>query len=143
MAVHLIKLAVGVATPDALAERQAMRSRETGAHDGQPFFRTRSFPRRAEEVLAGGSIYWVTAGMLLCRQAIRDIVQDQRDDGAPCTGVVLDRSIISVVPRTVRAFQGWRYLTEVDAPADLTGNPSSGDELPLKLRRELLALCLL
>lgn len=143
MAVHLIKLAVGVATPDELAGRQAMRSRETGAHDGQPFFRTRNFPRRAEEVLAGGSIYWVTAGMLLCRQSIRDIVQDQRDDGTPCTGVVLDRPIVAVVPRAVRAFQGWRYLTEADAPADLTGNPASGDELPLKLRRELLALCLL
>lgn len=143
MPLNLIKLAVGVATPDALAERQAARSRETGAHGGRPFFRTRSFPRRAEEVLAGGSIYWVTTGMLLCRQVIHDIVQDCRDDGTPCTGVVLDGSVIAVVPRAVRAFQGWRYLPEADAPVDLSGNPASGDELPMKLRRELLALCLL
>jgi len=47
------------------------------------------------------------------------------------------------VPRTVRAFQGWRYLTEPDAPVDLTGNAATGDELPIALRRELLALCLL
>ncbi|NPD69514.1 DUF1489 domain-containing protein [Lichenicola cladoniae] len=143
MALNLIKLAVGVATPEALAERQAMRSHETGAHDGRPFFRTRSFPRRAAEVLDGGSIYWVTAGMLLCRQEIHDIVQDRRDDGTPCTGVVLHASIVPVVPRAVRAFQGWRYLTEPDAPVDLVGNPATGDELPLALRRELLALCLL
>lgn len=143
MALNLIKLAVGVVTPEALAERQSMRSRETGAHGGRPFFRTRSFPRRAAEVMDGGSIYWVTAGMLLCRQEIHDIVQDQRDDGTPCTGVVLHASIVPVVPRTVRAFQGWRYLTEPDAPVDLTGNAATGDELPIALRRELLALCLL
>ncbi len=143
MALNLIKLAVGVATPDALSERQAARARETGVHGGRPFFRTRSFPRQAEAVLDGGSIYWVTAGMLLCRQLIHDIVQDQRDDGTPCTGVVLDGPVIAVVPRTVRAFQGWRYLAEADAPADLSGHAATGDELPMKLRRELLALCLL
>lgn len=143
MALNLIKLAVGIATPDALAERQAQRSRETGAHGGRPFFRTRNFPRRAEELLEGGSIYWVTGGMLLCRQPLHDIVQDRRDDGTPCTGVVLHPDVIPVVPRTVRAFQGWRYLTEPDAPVDLSGNAASGDELPPKLRRELMALCLL
>ena len=143
MPLNLIKLAVGVATPEALGERQRLRSRETGAHDGRPFFRTRSFPRRSEEVLAGGSIYWVTAGLLLCRQRIHDIVQDRRDDGTPCTGVVLHGPVVSVVPRTVKAFQGWRYLAEADAPADLEGSPATGDELPPRLRRELLALCLL
>jgi hypothetical protein len=143
MALNLIKLAVGVATPDALSERQLVRACETGAHGGRPFFRTRSFPRRAEEVLAGGSIYWVTAGLLLCRQTIHDIVQDQRDDGTPCTGVVLDGPVVAVVPRTVRAFQGWRYLSEADAPADLAASAATGDELPLKLRRALLELCLL
>ncbi len=143
MPLNLIKLAVGAATPEALGERQRARSRETGVHGGRPFFRTRSFPRRSEEVLAGGSIYWVTAGLLLCRQQIHDIVQDRRDDGTPCTGVVLDGPVVAVVPRTVRAFQGWRYLTEADTPADLGGNPATGDELPPRLRRELLALCLL
>ena len=143
MPLNLIKLAVGVATPDALGERQRARSLETGAHGGRPFFRTRSFPRRSEELLAGGSIYWVTAGLLLCRQAIHDIVLDRRDDGTPCTGVVLHGPVVAVVPRAVRAFQGWRYLPEADTPADLGGDPAGGDELPPRLRRELLALCLL
>ena len=143
MPLNLIKLAVGVATPEALGERQVARSLETGAQGGRPFFRTRAFPRRSEELLAGGSIYWVTAGLLLCRQAIHDIVQDHRDDGTPCTGVVLDGPVVAVVPRSVRAFQGWRYLAHADAPADLPGNAANGDELPPKLRRELVALCLL
>jgi hypothetical protein len=140
---NLIKLAVGAPSPEILAERQRQPAADTGAHDGRPFFRTRNFPRRAEEVLDGGSIYWVTGGMLLCRQTIHAIVQDRRDDGTPCTGVVLDGPIVPVVPRAVKAFQGWRYLTAADAPADLAGNPSTGDALPLEMRRELLALCLL
>ena len=141
---HLIKLAVGIADPAMLVARQVQRSRETGAHIGRPFLRTRSFPRRAEEILDGGSIYWVMAGVLLCRQRVADIVNDQRDDGTPCTGIVLDSPVITVVPRLVRAFQGWRYLTPADAPDD--HDPLSGirgDVMPVALRRELAALCLL
>ena len=140
---NLVKLAVGAPTPEELALWQAQRARETGAHGGRPFFRTRNFPRQAESVLDGGSVYWVTAGMLLCRQRILDIVSDRRDDGTPCTGVVLDAPLIAVVPRAMRPFQGWRYLSPADAPADLVGRAADGDELPVKLRRELLALCLI
>ncbi len=141
---NLIKLAVGSPSPEVLAGWQKRRAAETGAHDGRPFFRTRNFPRRAAEILDGGSIYWVTGGMLLCRQAIHDIVPDQREDGTPCTGVVLEPPIVAVVPRAIKAFQGWRYLAQADAPADLTGNTQAGgDTLPPELRRALLALCLL
>ena len=141
---NLIKLAVGSPSPEVLVGWQKRRAKETGAHDGRPFFRTRNFPRRAAEILDGGSIYWVTGGMLLCRQAIHDIVADQREDGTPCTGVVLEPPIVAVVPRAIKAFQGWRYLAQADAPADLAGNTQTGgDTLPPELRRALLALCLL
>ncbi len=141
---HLIKLAVGAADPATLAARQAERSRQTGAHDGRAFLRTRNFPRRAAEILDGGSVYWVTAGVLLCRQRVAAITEDRRDDGAPCTAIVLDGAPVAVVPRLVRAFQGWRYLTPADAPDDLGSLPeAAGDVLPAALRRELAALCLL
>lgn len=141
---HLIKLAVGVSDPAMLADRQKLRARETGAHGGRPFLRTRSFPRRADEILDGGSIYWVTAGVLLCRQPVVEIITDRRDDGTPCTAMILDNPIVAVVPRMVRAFQGWRYLTPADAPEDLDRlAEAGGDVLPPALRRELAALCLL
>ncbi len=141
---HLIKLAVGVADPAALAARQAARSRETGAHGGRPFLRTRNFPRRAEEILEGGSIYWVMSGVLLCRQRVVGITTDRRDDGTPCTAIVLDGPTTGVVPRLIRPFQGWRYLTPADAPDDLDRLPQvPGDPLPPALRRALAALCLL
>ena len=141
---HLIKLAVGIADPASLAARQGQRSRETGAHDGQPFLRTRNLPRRAAEILDGGSVYWVMSGVLLCRQRVVDILPDLRDDGTPCTAIVLAPPAIPVLPRAVRAFQGWRYLTPAEAPEDLGALPDSGGEmLPVALRRELAALCLL
>ena len=141
---HLIKLAVGVADPAALAVRQAGRSRETGAHDGRPFLRTRNFPRRAEEILEGGSVYWVMSGVLLCRQRVVEITTDRRDDGTPCTAIILEGPGTPVVPRMIRPFQGWRYLTPADAPDDLDSLPQvAGDPLPPALRRALAALCLL
>jgi hypothetical protein len=141
---HLIKLAVGVADPATLAARQAQRARETGLHGGRPFLRTRNFPRRADEILDGGSVYWVMSGVLLCRQRVTDILPDRRDDGTPCTAIVLDGPAVTVMPRMIRAFQGWRYLSPADAPDDL-GSPdqAGGDALPPALRRELAALCLL
>ena len=54
--------------------------------------RTRSFPRRHQEVTDGGLMYWVISGSMLVRQRIVDIVEDRRDDGSACTGLVLDRS---------------------------------------------------
>ena len=141
---HLIKLAVGVGDPATLAARQAQRSRETGAHDGRPFLRTRNFPRRADEILDGGSVFWVMSGVLLCRQRVVEIKADQRDDGTPCTAILLEGPPVSVAPRLIRPFQGWRYLAPADAPDDLGSLiPASGDEIPPRLRRELAALCLL
>jgi hypothetical protein len=45
------------------------------------------------------------------------------------------------VPR--RAFQGWRYLTADDAPADLGRGDKGLADLPPKMRRELAELGLI
>lgn len=138
---HVTKLAVGVRDPDHLRELQADRLRE----HGRLFHRTRNFPRRSEEIVAGGSMYWVIAGTTIVRQPIVDIVEDRRADGTPCTSFIFDPELVPLVGRPTRAFQGWRYLEPDDAPADL---PSMGailgvDSLPATLRRELRVLCLI
>jgi hypothetical protein len=107
--------------------------------------RTRNFPRRRDEVVAGGSMYWVIAGTTIARQPIADIVEDRRDDGTPCTSFIFDPEIVLLSGRPTRAFQGWRYLEPEAAPADL---PSLGailglDNLPDAMRNELRSLCLL
>ncbi len=138
---HLIKLSVGVRDIDHLREVQAERL----AARGKLFHRTRMAPRRSAEVLDGGSIYWVISGSVLARQRITDIVDDERDDKTPCTALMLDPTVVPLVGRPTRPFQGWRYLEPDEAPADLPdiGAIAGLDRLPAGLRQELRALCLL
>lgn len=138
---HLIKLAVGVRDIDHLRSLQAERTRTN-----PPLrHRTRMFPRRRDEILDGGSMYWVIAGSLLARQRIRDIIDDQRDDGTPCSAILLDPRVVPLAGRPTRPFQGWRYLEPADAPPDLPdlGTVVGLDGLPPAMQQELRALCLL
>jgi hypothetical protein len=137
--VHLTKLAVGVPTLDAFEERVARR-RDGGA--GMQVW-TRSFPKRAAEVVAAGSLYWVVAGLLSARQRVLAIEEDRYPDGSRCTRIEVEPVLIRVEGRPVRPFQGWRYLAAEKTPPDLRGVAAAGLEtLPPHVLRELLALCL-
>ena len=137
--VHLAKLAVGIRDIADLRGRQAAR---VAAGVGLRH-QTRSHPKRADEIVDGGSIYWVIAGAMLVRQRIVDIVEDRWDDGSRCAGLVLDPVLVQVEGRPTRAFQGWRYLEADAAPADLGAAAFAPGAMPAELRRELRALCLL
>ncbi len=100
-------------------------------------------PKRAADIIDGGSIFWVIAGMIQCRQRILDIAPDRRLDGTPCVAFVLDPAVVLVQPRPARAFQGWRYLNEDAAPPDVADGCSSDVQLPPALRLALAELCLL
>jgi hypothetical protein len=137
---HLTKLAVGVRDTEDLRAWQAERLRELGLLR----HRTRNFPRRRAEVIAGGSMYWVIAGTMIVRQLILDIVEDRRDDDTPCTSLILDPALVALEGRPTRAFQGWRYLEADAAPPDLAVSGAVGlDSLPAGLRQDLRALCLI
>jgi len=138
---HLTKLAVGVRDIDHLRDLQAERATRS-----PPLrHRTRSFPRRHQEVIDGGSMYWVISGSMLVRQRIVDIIEDRRDDGTACTGLLLDPDLVPLAGRPTKPFQGWRYLQPDAAPPDLPLGPRAlgEDDLPPALRRELRVLCLL
>ena len=64
--VHLLKLCVGVETLSQLATYQEGRR----ARGVALTHTTRNRPRRADEVLAGGSLYWVIKGVIRARQPI-------------------------------------------------------------------------
>jgi hypothetical protein len=138
---HLTKLAVGVRDLAHLADLQAARQERNPPLRHQ----TRNFPRRAAEVIDGGSIYWVIAGTMLARQLVRDIIEDRWDDGTRCAAIVLDPVLVPLLGRPTKAFQGWRYLSAADAPPDrpLASAVAGEDELPPALRRELQELGLL
>ena len=140
MALHLQKLSVGSTGIDALAAWQvrlaARRAREGRA--ALPDHITRMRPRRAEEILGGGSIYWVIKGLILCRSEILDF-ESATKGGKPACRIVLKPGLVPVMPTPRRAFQGWRYLQGADAPEDIAG-PAAGDGLPPALRKKLLEM---
>jgi hypothetical protein len=128
MALHLIKLCVGAATVDDLLEWQ--RTREPG---GPWIMRTRQTPKRAAELVDGGSLYRVFKGVILCRQTILDVNTVGEGAAARCE-VTLDPTPVRVAPTPRRAFQGWRYLDPKDAPPDLSLE-AFGDAPPELARR--------
>ncbi|MCT8998530.1 DUF1489 family protein [Chelativorans intermedius] len=144
MALHLIKLCVGCESPEDLEAWIAMRLEEK-ARRGEPvehFHTTRMIPRRIDDLLAGGSLYWVIKGMVRCRQRLLDIRPFTDGDGVSRCHLVLEPQVVRTQWQPRRPFQGWRYLKPQDAPAD---QPAGGaaDELPDHMRRELVELGLL
>ena len=73
MALHLIKLCVGADTPDDLRAWRAKRA----AQGHRPIVHTRQTPKRAADLLDGGSLFWVFKGVVLVRQPILAVVSDQ------------------------------------------------------------------
>ena len=138
MALHLLKLCVGVSEVSELVDWQQRRLRE----NSRIFHVTRMIPRRRDEVLDGGSLYWVIRAMITVRQQIIDIEPFTDIDGINRCRLVFDPELVLVKPVPRRAFQGWRYLKDEDAPADLSKLAGDAD-LPAKMRLELAELGLL
>lgn len=136
---HLVKLSVGTDSIDDLNEWQAARSAERAAAggDSQPRHVTRMWPRRAEQLLRGGSLYWVIRGVICVRQTIDALEPVTGSDGVTRCAIVLGRGLTRVEPRRRGAFQGWRYLAAADAPRDLPPERAAEPALPPGLREAL------
>ena len=140
MMLHIVKLSVGIRDIAHLRAVQLARAAISPPLRHQ----TRNAPRRRDELLDGGSIYWVIGGAVLVRQRLIDIIEDKWDDDTACAGLVLDPKLVPVSATPMRAFQGWRYLTPEAAPPDLDGdNPQLGQDMPESLRISLRKLGLL
>jgi hypothetical protein len=133
--VNILKLSVGTESMADLAAWQA--SRRAVSADGLPRHVTRMFPKRTDEILAGGSIYWVIKGLIQCRQRILRLDEVDRGDGVRRCGIVLDPDLHATAASPRRPFQGWRYLKPEDAPPDLPAHRQSEDALPADLSQAL------
>ncbi len=100
-------------------------------------------PKRAAELVDGGSLYWVIRGEIACRERIIDVRPFRDNAGVGRCALVLDPKVVLVAPRSFRAFQGWRYLAARDAPRDLDKAAPGAAAMPEKLRRELRELGLM
>ena len=144
MPLHLIKLCVGAESIEDLEQWIAERIAERRKR-GEPQLSlhvTRMAPKRAAELLDGGSLYWVIRGQVAARQRLKQIETFMDADGIGRCRLWMEPKVTPVLPRPYRPFQGWRYLAPKDAPPDLRGR---GDiaEMPEALRRELSGLGLL
>lgn len=133
--INLVKLCVGADTVEDLANWQAhLRA----LHPGRPPHHvTRMWPKRSADLLNGGSLYWVIKGVIQVRQKIVDLQEVRGEDGIRRCAIVLDDTLAHTQPAPRRAFQGWRYLTPQDAPADLPQTRATEDPLPPELSAAL------
>jgi hypothetical protein len=145
MPLHLIKLCVGCDSVRDLEDwiKEKLRDKRRNGEKAEHIHRTRMVPKRAAELKAGGSLYWVIRGEVMCRQEIRDIRPFVDKNGIGRCGIVLNPKVVLIAPRPYRAFQGWRYLAAGDAPGDLDKVAKGAAAMPEKMRRELRELGLM
>ena len=142
---HLIKLCVGCDSIEDLEDwiRAKLKDRTKRGLSPEHIHPTRMVPKRADELLDGGSLYWVIRGEVMCRQRLLDVRPFVDKDGVGRCRLVLEPKVMPVEPRPWRAFQGWRYLEAKDAPRDLDRAAPGARNMPEGLRRELRELGLL
>ncbi len=145
MTVHLIKLCVGTEDVGQLARYQAMRLDQARNRGEVPRLRhvTRNTPKRADEILDGGSLYWVIRRLVQVRQRIIGIEAVRREDGRPACALILHPQLVRTEVRRFRPFQGWRYLPAEEAPFDLPDGDGAVDDVPAAMAAELRELGLL
>lgn len=139
MAVHLIKLVVGIHDLDHFLENQQDCVVD---YHGIPAnaVRTRYKAKRAQEILdGGGSLYRVIKNRIQCRQKILGFeVGETEEKGTQCL-IMVDNNIIQTISTARRPFQGWRYFEPAAIPRDRGVYVGDGvrEEVPHDLKEEL------
>ena len=93
-------------------------------------------PKRADELI-GGSLYWIVRHRLVACNTILRL--EDRSDGR--IDIVCSAELQPVTPAHRRAHQGWRYLSDADAPTAEDDGTGLAD-LPPRLYGRLAALAL-
>ena len=144
MALHIIKLCVGAESVEDLAQwiEARLADRRAAGLPEEQVHTTRMTPRRADEIIGEGSLYWVIKGFVQVRQRILAIRPSVGRDGIERCDLVLEPVLYTTEMQPRRPFQGWRYLRPEDAPRDRPRG--AGDEaIPDEMRRALAELGLI
>ena len=144
MPLHLQKLCVGADSFEDMAGwiKETIAAKKKRGQVAEQVHTTRMMPSRGEEILDGGSLYWVIKGVMCARQDILDLRAVTDKDGISRCQIVLKPKLVRVEPRPRRPFQGWRYLKDEDAPGDLK-DAAGTTGLPPHIALELKELGLL
>ena len=131
---HLQKLCVGADSVDDLTDWQSSQRHRWPS--GCAIHVTRMWPKR-EADMAGGSLYWVIKGLILCRQRIVRLEEARGDDGILRCAIVLDAAVVLTESMPRRPFQGWRYMAAEDVPRDIPKGRAREDAIPPDMARAL------
>lgn len=132
---NIIKLCVGAESVEDLTDWQRQNAGLWAPGTAEHV--TRMWPKRADEVLAGGSLYWVIKGVILARQRLIGLEERRGADGIARCALVLDAEVIRTEAAPRRPFQGWRYLDPAESPRDLPKGRALDDKLPPALAQAL------
>lgn len=102
-------------------------------------------PARVNDLLNGGSVYWIIKKHITCRQVICDFVELEPEPGEenPSYLILCDPKLIRTELFPKRPFQGWRYLEPKDAPADIGEFDEEEERPPPEMEKDLTDLGLL
>ena len=128
MPLHLTKVAFGAKSREDMAGWFATRGEEAR-------LTTRYLPKRHAELI-GGSLFWILKGQLVFRSPILGF--EEAEGGK--THIVISTRLIPLYPGPCRAHQGWRYLSDENAPRDLRNGEDAGEAMPGKLASDLARL---
>ncbi len=148
MTVHLLKMAVGIDSVDHLATVQSQRLERASAPGGTGDLRhfTRHAPRRADQVISGGSMFWIIKGYVRVRQNILGIERVEGHDGhegRKRCALILDPELVKTELSPHKPLQGWRYFDPAGAPPDMTLSAPVESSIPPDMAAELRELGLL
>ncbi|MEM6682401.1 MAG: DUF1489 domain-containing protein [Pseudomonadota bacterium] len=147
MPLHLLKVAVGAPSADALAARQKAWYVKDSQERTVFRVRTRQTPKRQAELLEGGSLYWIIKGFITARQDIWAF-EETIMDGRKYMLIHLNPDIVRTQLTPRGPHQGWRYLKADAAPQDVAAGQSPDAltgvaAMPLSLQRRLRDLALI
>lgn len=134
MALHITKVAFGVESLEAFADRWRAR-----VGDAPYALTTRYLPKRHAEIAGQGSLFWILKHKLVARSPI--VGFGEAEGGR--VSILLDPHLVLTHAHPKRAHQGWRYLEAGNAPPDLGGEADGIAEMPPGLIGELAGLALI
>ena len=119
MTIHLLRMAARIESVANLKQIQAERLVQSRTENKSELYTyTRNIPKRIDELIDGGSIYWVIKKYIKVRQRILGIERRANDEGKAYCAIQIDPELKQVVARRQKAFQGWRYLRPEDIPEE-------------------------
>ena len=146
MTVHILRRAFHTDSVEDLGQNQKQRI-EAERAEGRPrrlYHRMRATPTRAEEILDGGSVYWVIKGYVRARQRIIGIETRVDSEERKRCFLRLDPKLVPTVLHPLKPRRGWRYLEDAEAPPDRAKTAKDdGGDIPSDMADELRELGLL